>query len=175
VDASPRGKRGAAGALPLAAGRPLKIAVIGGHAQEGIVCGTGSGAVSPVGGFADVVKIGGAGIMGGGRNMFLIAPSPFAQLKKLFPDAQFDFDPGLTPAEAALLAKRSDVVIAFGIRVEGEGFDIADLSLPWGQDAVIDAVASANPNTIVVLETGNPASIRWREKVNAIVQAWYPG
>ena len=55
-----------------------------------------------------------------------------------------------------MLAKRSDVVIAFGIRVEGEGFDIPDLSLPWGQDAVIEAVATANPNTIVVLETGNP-------------------
>jgi beta-glucosidase len=74
-----------------------------------------------------------------------------------------------------LTAKRSDVVIAFGIRVEGEGFDLPDLSLPWGQDAVIDAVASANPNTIVVLETGNPVSMPWRDKVKAIVQAWYPG
>src|SRR4029079_17326815 len=46
---------------------------------------------------------------------------------------------------------------------------------PWGQDAMIDAVASANPNTIVVLETGNPASMLWRDKVKAIVQAWYPG
>src|SRR5262245_34771799 len=73
------------------------------------------------------------------------------------------------------MAKRSDVVIAFGIRVEGEGFDIADLSLPQGQDAVIDAVAAANPNTIVVLETGNPVSMPWRSKVRAIVQAWYPG
>jgi beta-glucosidase len=43
----------------------------------------------------------------------------------------------------------------FGIRVEGEGFDLPDLTLPWGQDAVIDAVANANPNTIVLLETGN--------------------
>jgi beta-glucosidase len=67
------------------------------------------------------------------------------------------------------------VVIAFGIRVEGEAFDLPDLSLPWGQDAVIDAVATANPNTIVVLETGNPASMPWRDKVKAIVQAWYPG
>ena len=50
-----------------------------------------------------------------------------------------------------------------------------DLSLPWGQDAVIDAVASVNPNTIVVLETGNPVSMPWRNKVKAIVQAWYPG
>jgi beta-glucosidase len=74
-----------------------------------------------------------------------------------------------------LMAERSDVVIAFGIRVEGEGFDLADLSLPWGQDAVIDAVASVNPNTIVVLETGNPASMPWRDKVKAIVQAWFPG
>ena len=63
----------------------------------------------------------------------------------------------------------------FGIRVEGEGFDSADLSLPWGQDAVIDAVAAANPNTIVVLETGNPVAMPWRDKVRAIVEAWYPG
>ena len=65
--------------------------------------------------------------------------------------------------------------MVFGIRVEGEGFDLPDLSLPWGQDAVIDAVASANPNTVVVLETGNPVAMPWREKVRAIVQAWYPG
>jgi beta-glucosidase len=163
------------GALPLATDRPLKIAVIGGYAQQGVVSGTGSGAVAPVGGFAGVIKIGGAGIMGGLRNLFLFPPSPLDQLKKALPQAQIEFDPGYTPAEAALTAKRSDVVIAFGIRVEGEGFDLPDLSLPWGQDAVIDAVASANPNTIVVLETGNPVSMPWRDKVKAIVQAWYPG
>ena len=97
------------------------------------------------------------------------------ELKKALPNAQVDFDPGYTPAEAALTAKWSDLVIAFGIRVEGEGFDLPDLSLPWGQDAVIDAVASANPNTIVVLETGNPVSMPWRDKVKGIVQAWFPG
>jgi beta-glucosidase len=113
--------------------------------------------------------------MGAARNLFLYSPSPLAELKKLVPKAQIEFDPGYTPAEAALLAKRSDAVIAFGIRVEGEGFDIADLSLPWGQDAVIDAVGSINPNTIVVLQTGNPVSMPWRDKVKAIVQAWYPG
>jgi beta-glucosidase len=113
--------------------------------------------------------------MGAARKIFLFAPSPIAELKKAFPNAQLEFDPGYTPAEAALMAKRSDVVITFGVRVEGEGFDLADLSLPWGQDAAIDAVASANPNTIVVLETGNPVSMPWRNKVKAIVQAWYPG
>jgi hypothetical protein len=43
------------------------------------------------------------------------------------------------------------------------------MSLPWGQDALIDALATANPNTIVVLETGNPVSMPWRNKVKAIV------
>src|SRR5262249_54436422 len=76
---------------------------------------------------------------------------------------------------AALLARRSELVIAFGIRVEGEGFDLPDLSLPWGQDQLIDSVADANPNTIVVLETGNPSAMPWRDKVKAIVQAWYTG
>lgn len=163
------------GVLPLATDRPLKVAVIGGHAHLGVPTGTGSGAVLPVGGYAAVINIGGTGVMGGGRSLFLLPSSPLAELKKLLPKAKFEYDPGQTPAEAALLARRSDVVIAFGIRVEGEGFDLADLSLPWGQDAVIDAVATANPNTIVVLETGNPASMPWRDKVKAIVQAWYPG
>ncbi|HEY8543744.1 MAG TPA: beta-glucosidase [Acidimicrobiales bacterium] len=164
-----------AGALPLPTDAPCKVAVIGGYAQQGIVSGTGSGAVNPVGGFAATIKIGGAGVMGKHRNLFLFPPSPLERLQQALPQAQFDFDPGYTPGEAALTARRSDVVIAFGIRVEGEGFDSADLSLPWGQDAVIDAVATANPNTIVVLETGNPVSMPWRDKVGAIVQAWYPG
>jgi beta-glucosidase len=163
------------GVLPLATDKPLKIAVIGGHAQEGVASGTGSGAVLPVGGYAAVIKIGGPGMMGAMRNLYVSPSSPLAELKKLAPKAQIEFDPGYTPAEAALMAKRSDVVIAFGIRVEGEGFDSADLSLPWGQDAVIEAVASVNPNTIVVLETGNPSSMPWRNTVKAIVQAWYPG
>jgi beta-glucosidase len=158
------------GVLPIAADSPLKVAVIGMHAREGVISGTGSGAVNPVGGYADVVKISGRT-----RNLFLFAPSPLAELTKALPNATIEFDPAYTPAEAALTAKRADLVIVFGIRVEGEGIDNADLSLPWGQDAVIDAVARANPNTVVVLQTGNPVSMPWRSKVKAIVQAWYPG
>src|SRR5690606_3770966 len=47
------------GVLPVATDQPLRIAVIGGYAQQGVVSGTGSGAVAPVGGFAGVVQIGG--------------------------------------------------------------------------------------------------------------------
>ncbi len=74
-----------------------------------------------------------------------------------------------------MMARRCDVAIVFAIRVEGEGFDNPDLCLPWGQDAVIEAVAAANPNTIVVLQTGNPVAMPWRDSVKAIVEAWYPG
>jgi beta-glucosidase len=164
------------GALPIPSDKPLKIGVVGGYAQLGVPTGTGSGAVLPVGGYAGSMPIGGAhGAMGNARNLYLLPSSPLAELKKLLPQAQIEFDGAYTPAESAMLAKRVDMVIAFGIRVEGEAFDLPDLSLPWGQGAVIDAVATANPNTIVVLETGNPVSMPWRNKVKAIVQAWYPG
>ena len=56
-----------------------------------------------------------------------------AALREALPQAQIEFDPGYTPAEAVLMTKRTDLVIAFGIRVEGEGFDNADFSLPWGR------------------------------------------
>jgi beta-glucosidase len=136
--------------LPLPAGKPVKIAVIGGYAQLGIVSGTGSGAVRPAGGYSAVVPIGGPGPMGHARNLYLMPSSPVTELKKLLPDAEVDFDPGQTPAEAVLLAKRSDLVVAFGIRSEGESYDLADLSLPWGQDALIDALATANPNRAAI-------------------------
>jgi beta-glucosidase len=161
--------------LPLSTDTTARIAVIGGHAQVGVPTGCGSSAVVPPGGFAEVITVGGPGIMGVGRNLYLLPSSPLGELHKLLPNAQIEFDPGMRPAEAALMAQRSDLVIVFAISLESEGFDSPDLSLPWGQDALIETVAAANPNTIVVLETGNPVLMPWREQVKAIVQAWYPG
>jgi beta-glucosidase len=162
------------GALPLAP-ETARIAVIGGYAQLGVPTGCGSSAVVPPGGYAEVIPIGGSGLMGNTRNLYLLPSSPMDELRRLLPNAQIEFDPGLSPAEAALAARRAEVAVAFAIRVEGEGADGADLALPWGQDAVIAAVAAANPNTVVVLETGNPVAMPWRDSVNAIMQAWYPG
>jgi beta-glucosidase len=153
----------------------LRIAVIGGYAQLGVPAGCGSSAVVPPGGYADVIPIGGSGLTALLRNLCLVPPSPLDELKKQLPGARVEFDPGISPAEAALAARGADIAIVFAIRVEGEGFDSADISLPWGQDAVIAAVSAANANTVVVLETGNPVAMPWRDSVNAIVQAWYPG
>jgi beta-glucosidase len=163
------------GVLPLAPDSAARIAVIGGYALTGVPTGCGSSAVVPPGGFAAVIPIGGPGLTGGLRNLYLLPSSPLDELKKQLPKAQIEFDPGISPAEAVLAARRADIAIVFAIRLEGEGFDSADLSLPWGQDAVIAAVSGANANTVVVLETGNPVSMPWRDSVNAIVQAWYPG
>jgi beta-glucosidase len=58
---------------------------------------------------------------------------------------------------------------------EIEGHDAESLALPRDQDKLIAAVAAANPRTIVVLETGNPVAMPWRDQVGAIVEAWYPG
>ncbi len=163
------------GLLPLAPESSGRIAVIGGYAHVGVPAGYGSSTVVPPGGYAGVVPIGGAGLEAGLRNLYLVPSVPLQELRKQLPQAQIEFDPGISPAEAALAAQHADIAIVFAVRAEGEGYDLVDLSLPWGQDEVITAVAAANPNTVVVLETGNPASMPWRDAVNAVVQAWYPG
>jgi beta-glucosidase len=49
------------------------------------------------------------------------------------------------------------------------------LSLPGNQDALVSAVAAANPHTIVVLETGGAVTMPWIGQVSAAMEAWYPG
>ena len=110
-----------------------------------------------------------------GSNLYLLPSSPLDELTKRFGHGQVEFDPGMSAAEAALAAARADVAIVFGVKVESEGFDSPDLSLPWGQDALVEAVAAVNPNTIVVLETGNPVGMPWLDSVKGVVQAWFPG
>jgi beta-glucosidase len=163
------------GALPLAP-TLKRIAVIGGLANVGVMGGGGgSSQVIPPGGFALKIPLGGEGMLAGVRNETFIAPGPVKSLQKLLPDVEILFDSGEYPANAATLARRVDAAIVFGNKFETEGFDQPDLTLPNGQDTLITAVAAANPNTIVVLQTGNPVTMPWREQANAIVEAWYPG
>src|SRR5207237_7097573 len=76
---------------------------------------------------------------------------------------------------AAALATASDVAPVSVSRLETEGADADNLSLPDNQDELITKVAAANPHTIVVLETGNPVSMPWADHVSAILEAWFAG
>jgi beta-glucosidase len=91
------------------------------------------------------------------------------------PNAKVEFDSGQDPMAAAALAKRADVAIVFAYQWQSEGMDLTTLSLPDNQDALIEQVATANPHTIVVLETGTAVTMPWIGKVSGVVEAWYAG
>ena len=163
------------GVLPIPS-QTKRIAVIGGFAQMGMVSGGGgSSLVDPIGGFAFNMPLGGTNMFHPLRRLAITGPSPVAELQKRFPEAQILTDAGESPADAAEVAKRADVVIVFAIKTEAENHDHADLSLPWGQDALIKAVSAANPRTVVVLQTGNPVAMPWKQDAAAIVESWYSG
>ncbi|MFJ8104934.1 beta-glucosidase [Streptomyces sp. NPDC096132] len=77
--------------------------------------------------------------------------------------------------EAARAADTAVVVVATTDRVESEGFDRGDLTLPGRQDDLVRAVAAANPNTVVVVNSGSPVELPWREDVAAVLLTWFPG
>jgi beta-glucosidase len=152
-----------------------RIAVIGGHADAGVLSGAGSSQVLPAGSVYLTVPVGGEGFMGAFRNMIYDPSSPLAAIRAMAPKAEVRFDDGRYAGSATALAKWADVVIVFGTQWMIEGDDAPDLSLPDGQDALIAAVAAANPRTVVVLETGGPVAMPWLTQTAAVVEAWYPG
>jgi beta-glucosidase len=148
-----------------------KIAVIGGHADVGVISGGGSSQVIPTGSVA-FPKPKGAPQWGGGE-----VYTPGAPLKAIAaraPGAQISFNDGADPAAAAALAKASDVVVIFATQWSTEGMDIA-MKLDGDQDRLIAAVTAANPRTVVVLETAGPVAMPWRDNAGAILEAWFPG
>jgi len=79
---------------------------------------------------------------------------------------------------AVALASRSDVAIVFAGLTddwESEGFDRVDMELPGRQAELIERVAAANPNIVVVLNVGSPVTMRWLDRVAAVVLTWYGG
>jgi beta-glucosidase len=147
-----------------------RIAVIGGHADTGVLSGGGSSQVYPVGGKA----VPGIAPTSWPGPVVYLPSSPLAAIRAQAPNAEVRFASGDDPAEAARLARESDVVIVFATQWTGESFDTS-LNLRDDKDALIAAVAAANPRTIVVLETAGPVLTPWRGDVEAILEAWYPG
>ncbi|HEY1573082.1 MAG TPA: glycoside hydrolase family 3 C-terminal domain-containing protein [Pseudonocardiaceae bacterium] len=87
-------------------------------------------------------------------------------------------DPGVELAAAVELARTSDVtVVVVGTteQVESEGYDRETLALPEGQDELVRAVAAANPRTVVVVNSGAPVLLPWREDVGALLLSWFGG
>jgi len=162
-------------ALPLAR-EAKRILVVGGNANIGVLSGGGSSQVHGEGGPAGVVSM----VRSDAQFANFLSQQyqgnpPVDAIRKASPNANVTFRNGAYVSEAVEQAKRADVVILFANSWSSEGFDRPDLTLPNGQDALIEAVASVNPNTIVVLQTGNPVTMPWLTKTAAVVQAWYPG
>jgi beta-glucosidase len=101
--------------------------------------------------------------------------SPLRALTAKLPAAKVTYVSGADVAAAASAAKSADVAIVFGYQWEAENSDLETLSLSPDQNKLIETVAAANPKTIVVLETGSPATMPWVDKVAGVVEAWYPG
>ena len=162
------------GLLPLSPSVP-RILVVGGQADAGVLSGAGSSQVTTGRGHAAVLRVGGEGGMAAWANEVYHPSSPLKAIRAQAPEAEVQFVTGRYPSEAATLAPDFDVVIVFATQWMSEGFDAADLSLPNGQDTLITAVAKANPNVVVVLETGGPVLMPWLAEVGAVLEAWYPG
>ena len=141
-------------ALPLRAVK--SIAVIGKPATT-FITGGGSGNVKPFA-FSD----------------------PLSAIRARARGANVVYDDGSDPARAAATAKAADVAVVFAADYDSEGVDRACLTLEcpdvYGdQDGLIEQVAAAQHDTVVVLETGGPVLTPWRDKVAALLDAWYPG
>lgn len=104
-------------------------------------------------------------------------PSPAKGLTRM--DVAFTPpDSGDLQKRASELARQADVAVVVAGSPPGwesEGRDRSTMTLPGDQDDLIDAVATANPNTVVVLNAGAPVSMPWVDRVAAVLVAWFPG
>ena len=157
--------------LPLKSSPSVSIALIGSHADVGVLSGGGSAQVDAPGGDAANPRPGGS-VWG---QPVYFPSSPLKNIQAKSPQASVKYTDGKDTAAAANLAKSSTIAIVFVNQPMREDVDAHTLSLPDNQDALVEAVAAANPNTIVVLETGGPVSMPWIDHVKGAVEMWYPG
>ena len=152
------------GLLPLDRNKLRSIAIIGMHADTGMISGGGSAQVDPPGRPPTQWQ-----------EHVWFPDAPLKAVAANAPAANVQFDSGADPAAAAALARKSDVAIVFAYQWTSEGMDLPSLSLPDNQDALIERVAAANPRTIVVLETGTAVTMPWLERAGGVVESWYSG
>jgi beta-glucosidase len=79
-------------------------------------------------------------------------------------------------AQAVAAAKSaSTAVVVVSDDTESEATDRLSLNLPSAQDELIEAVAAANPHTVVVIDAGAPVAMPWLGQVSSVLDDWYPG
>ena len=154
--------------LPL--DRARRIVVIGGHADKGVLAGSGSSLVYPRGGNA----VPGLQPTGWPGPVMYFPSSPLQELRRSVPGASISFVDGNDVQAAAAAARSADVAIVFATQWSSESIDVP-MALDGNQDALIEAVAAVNPRTVVVLETNAGVAMPWAGRVPAIIEAWYPG
>jgi beta-glucosidase len=150
------------------------VAIIGGHADVAVPSGGGSGQVDPPGG-SPVPPPPPHDFFSAGIRAAWMPSSPLRALTAKVTSANVSYTSGDDLASAAAAAKSADVAIVFAYQWEAEAIDLLTLDLSPDQNKLIETVAAANPKTIVVLETGSPATMPWIDKVAGVVEAWYPG
>jgi len=167
------------GLLPLDASQLHSIAVIGSHADIAVLSGGGSAQVTPVGGAA---LDEGTPCPPCWSHVIWDPSSPLNAIGAKAPSATVQFNDGTNASSAAALAAVSDVAIVFVSQWESEGMDRPSLNftdvihaMPINQDALVSAVAAANPKTIVVMENGGAQVMPWLANVEGVLEAWYPG
>jgi beta-glucosidase len=158
--------------LPIDPSKVHSIAIVGGHADVGMISGGGSAQVDPPGGNAIMPPGQGATHW---QDHIWFPTSPLKALRARLPNTKIDFNSGTDVNSAVSLAKNCDLAIVFAYQWISEGMDLPSLSLPDNQDALIEQVAAANPRTIVVLETGTAVTMPWIDNVAGLVETWYAG
>lgn len=151
-----------------------RIVVIGGNADVGVLSGGGSSQVRSVGGAPVEIPLSTGGSASFARITYH-ASSPLQALRKALPGVRVDWIDGRSLNATVEAAKAADLAIVFATQWTTEADDVPDLRLPNHQDALIEAIAAAQPRTVAVMETGGPVLMPWIAKVPAVVQAWYPG
>jgi beta-glucosidase len=156
--------------LPLEPGKIRSLAVIGPSAAVARTGGGGSSLVRPK---YSVSPLDGIKEVAADKVQVSFALGVAMQGEEPPPDTRVALD------EAVALAKRSDaavVLVGYSPKLESEGFDRPSMDLPAGQDELIQAVAAANKNTVVVVAAGSPVMMgRWIQAVPAVLYTWYGG
>jgi beta-glucosidase len=151
--------------------RLARLLVVGEHADHGVLCGGGSSAVTPIGS----LQLPGTSIMGMDVAKIVQPSSLVTAIKEESAARDVVFVDGADRQQVLDEARKADAVIVFAQEWRSEGLDAVGLALPDDQDALIEAIAGVNPATIVVIQSGGPVTMPWRDSVAAILTAWYPG